>query len=123
MADIYPEYKVVLVRKLIEPQREIDGTSGALHQPRVGDQAVVVSVLEPEHRILECVDSSGRTRWVAEFHIDEIVEPPDNWSFQIVEVSPCVYRASGTGPRGMHAESTDTDPDKALADCREFALR
>jgi len=43
--------------------------------------------------------------------------------FDVREVSASVYRAVGIGPQKMHVESTDIDPDKALADCRAFVLR
>jgi len=44
-------------------------------------------------------------------------------TFDVSEISPGAYCAMARGPRGMRAESTDTDLDKVLADCRAFALR
>ena len=41
----------------------------------------------------------------------------------MTEVSNGVYRATGKGPHGTGVESTDTDPEKVLAHCREFAMR
>ena len=123
MMDTFAEHEIVLVRKLLTSYREVTGSSGIGRQPRVGDQAAVVNISKPDHRILECVDSDGRTLWLAEFHVEELAPPLDAWNFRVTEVSAGAYRAEGNGPRRMHVESTDTDPDKALADCREFALR
>ena len=48
---------------------------------------------------------------------------PHAWAFQVEEVSAGVYRCTGIGPRGVRVESTDSDPEKVLADCRTFARR
>jgi hypothetical protein len=48
---------------------------------------------------------------------------PAGWLFRVEEISAGVYRATGTGPGGMRVDSTDLDPDKALADCHAFAHR
>jgi len=119
----YLELDVVVIRALLEPTRNVTGTDRVVRQPRVGDQGAIVHILGSEHCMVECVDSSGLTWWLADFQFDELARPLDHWNFDVREVSPSVYRAVGFGPRKMHVESTDTDPDKALADCRAFALR
>jgi hypothetical protein len=117
------ELDIVVVEKLLVPTRDVTGTERMTRQPRVGDQGTVVRVLDGEHCVVECIDSSGFTVWLADFHVHELAPVLDRWRFQIEEISAGVYRAMGTGPRNMRVESTDTDPDKTLADCREFALR
>ena len=117
------EGDVVVIRQLIASKREVDGTEGATRQPRVGDQGAIVHVIGPDRRLVECIDSSGMTAWLATFHIDELSPTPVGWSFRVMETSSGVFRAVGAGPRGMIVESTDTDADKVLADCRQFALR
>jgi hypothetical protein len=77
----------------------------------------------PKACAVECVDSSGRTVWLADFDFDELCKVPDGWTFELTEMSPAVYSATGLGPRGETVCSTDTDPDKVLRDCRLFALR
>jgi len=119
----YRELDVVVVRTLLVPTRNVTGTDLVVRQPRVGDQGAIVHVLPSEHCVVECVDSSGLTSWSADFHVDELAPPLNRWTFDVREVSASVYRAVGSGPRNMHVESTDPDPDKALADCRAFALR
>ncbi len=120
---MYRELDVVLVRTLLVPTRNVTGTDRVVRQPRVGDQGAIVHILGAEHCIVECVDSSGLTSWLADFHVDELAPSLDRWKFDVREVSATVYRAVGIGPRNMHVESTDTDPEKALAECRAFALR
>jgi hypothetical protein len=97
----------------------------AIRRPRIGDQGAIVHVLGQEHRTVECVDSSGGTSWLADFHVTELVSALtlQLWHFDVREVSAGVYRASGKGPSGMSVDSTDADPDKAMSDCRAFALR
>jgi hypothetical protein len=80
-------------------------------------------MLDLEHRVVECVDSSGYTAWIADFHVDELAPALNGWKFEVSEVNAAVYRVVARGPRNMCAESTDADLDKALADCRAFALR
>jgi len=119
----YRELDCVIVRTLRTPTREVSGTDQVVRQPRVGDQGSIVHVLDSTHVVVECVDSSGYTPWVADFHVEELARLPKGWTFEVAEVSPGAYCAVARGPRNMRAESTDTDPDKALADCRAFALR
>jgi hypothetical protein len=123
MTSTYRELDVVVVRTLLVPTRNVTGTHRVVRQPRVGDQGAIVHILSSEHCVVECVDSSGLTSWLADFQFDELAPSLDRWNFDVREVSASVYRAVGIGPRKMHVESTDTDPDKALADCRAFAGR
>lgn len=120
---MHRELATVVVRKLVQPRRQVTGTERVLRQPRVGDQGTVVRVPGADWRTVECVDSSGCTLWLGDFHVDELAPPLGHWTFRFAEVSPGAYRATGDGPRGVHVESTDSDPEKATADCREFALR
>lgn len=123
MTPAYREFDVVVVRTLLLPTREVTGSDRVVRQPRAGDQGSIVHILGNDSYIVECVDSSGLTVWLADFHADELAPYLDRWTFDVREVSACVYRAIGTGPRNMRVETTDTDPDRALSDCREFALR
>jgi hypothetical protein len=119
----YRELDVVVVRRLIVPTRTVTGTDGVVRQPRIGDQGAVVRLLGSGRCLVECVDSSRSPLWLSEFHSDELAPALDKWRFDVREVSASAYRAVGNGPRNMRVESTDADPDKALADCRAFALR
>jgi hypothetical protein len=120
---MFRELEVVVVRGLVAATRDVTGTEGVVRQPRVGDLATVVDILDAAHCTVECVNSSGETRWLADFHLDELGPDLEAWKFDVREVSSGVYRAVGSGPRGMRVEATDTDADAALADCRAFALR
>jgi hypothetical protein len=71
----FKELDVVVVRSLRTTVRPVDGTAGVTRQPRVGDVGTVVHVLGPADYILECVDTDGRTAWVADFHVDELAPP------------------------------------------------
>jgi hypothetical protein len=119
----FRELETVLVRALFTPTRHVAGTAGLERQPRVGDQGTVVRALDSTTFVVECVDTSGGTLWVANFFAEELARPPLGWCFSADEVSAGVYRASGAGPNGEHVEATDTDPSAALATCREFAMR
>ncbi len=120
---MFAELDVVIVRALLVPTRSIDGSDGFCRQPRVGDQGTIVHVLGRDDFVVESVDASGHTVWLADFHRDELAIPPKGWRFTAEEVSPGVYRATGHGPRSLHVESTDSNLDIAIADCRVFALR
>jgi hypothetical protein len=123
MSACYHEHDVVVVRLLLQSTRYVTGTTGVVRQPRIGDAGAVVHILDDAHCTVECVDSSGRTCWLADFHVDELTPELADWTFDVHEVSAGVYRGVGRGPQRMSVESTDTDPDKVLADCRTFALR
>jgi hypothetical protein len=121
---MFNELDVVVVRELLTGHRHVDGTAGVVRQPYLGDIGTVVHVHDSKNFIVECIDSdSGYTLWLAEFHADELVCPPSAWTFRLSEVSPGAYMATGVGPRGMHAESKDSDPVRATANCRAFAIR
>lgn len=45
------------------------------------------------------------------------------WSFEVDEVSAGVYKVRGTDQAGRHVESTGTDPDAMLLECKKAALR
>lgn len=49
-------------------------------------------------------------------------ELPD-WEFEIEEVSAAVYRVTGVDQAGRSVESTGTDPDSLLSECRKAAER
>jgi hypothetical protein len=123
MAHEFQEGEEVVVRILLTTSRPVAEPRTSNHSPRIGDRCVVLRVLDAEHRTLECPDSDGRVRWIAEFQIDELSPPLTAWTFSVREISVGAYLASGDGPRKMHVESTDTDPNKSLANCREFALK
>ena len=120
---MFQEFDVVIVRALLTPARRVDGTEGVVRQPIVGDVGTIVHVHTPSDYIVESVDDRGYTIWLADFSINELALPREGWTFTAEEISPGVYRARGEGPRNMRTESTDTDPVRAIAKCREFALR
>ena len=93
MTSTYREHDVVIVRTLLRPNRDVTGSDNAARQPRIGDQGASVQVLDASRRLVECVESSGRTAWIAEFHIDELSPPLDHWRFELDEISAGVYRA------------------------------
>lgn len=47
----------------------------------------------------------------------------ENWYFKVVEVSPGVYRVTGTDGNERRVEATGTEPDAVLQECREAASR
>jgi hypothetical protein len=67
---------VVVVCSLNTATRQVTGTVGAVHPPRVGDQGAVLAVIGANIFQVECVDSSGRTRWLADF---EPLSSPLSW--------------------------------------------
>ena len=119
---MFRELEVVLVRKLRSITREVDGTAGAMRQPRIGDQGTVVLVLGDAEYAVESVKASGLTVWLADFHEDELAAALSGWTFAVEEVSAGVYRATGIGPGGLRVEATDTDDSIALSRCRELAI-
>lgn len=120
---MFGELDIVLVRALRSAVREVDGTPGVVRQPRVGDQGTIVHVLAPDRYIVESVDDAGHTLWLADFDTDELVKPMVDWQFSADEISAGVYRAVGVGPGGRCVEAVDSDVDRAMATCRELALR
>lgn len=46
-----------------------------------------------------------------------------NWTFEVEERSAGVYLARGRDQSDRTVECSGTDPDRAIADCREMASR
>lgn len=75
----FKELDVVHIVKLTCAERAIEGTEGIVRQPQVGDTGTVLLVLEDlNHRqyLVECVDPSGYTVWIADFEEDELNPDP-----------------------------------------------
>jgi hypothetical protein len=119
----FRELDTVVIANLLLSSRQVDGTRAVTRQPRVGDLGAVVHVLSDGQYLVECVDESGRTVWLAEFAASELSVQPAGWQFTVDETSAGAYRARGIGPSGAHVETTDTDPSAAIAASRAFALR
>jgi hypothetical protein len=70
----------VRVVRLLEPEREVTGSSDPAPQPRVGDRATVVADLGDGLYLLESCTDDGMTVWMGEFAAEELtlVERPDN---------------------------------------------
>jgi hypothetical protein len=68
----FKELDIVVVRSLRREVRPVDGTEGIRRQPLVGDVGTVVHVLGPADYVVECVDTDGRTAWVADLNVDEL---------------------------------------------------
>ena len=66
------EHDVVRVARLLTTSRPFDGSTGVLREPRIGDVGAIVHVLAERHFVVECVDASGRTVWLADFVADEL---------------------------------------------------
>lgn len=70
------ELDVVRVKTLSEPEREYDGSESVKRAPRVGDEGTIVRVLSDEglenKYLVEAVDNSGYTLWIAEFWENEL---------------------------------------------------
>jgi hypothetical protein len=45
------------------------------------------------------------------------------WSFSVEEVSAGVYRARGVDSTGRPVETTGSDPDRLLEECKQAAVR
>jgi hypothetical protein len=70
------ELNVVRINSLGDDSREFTGTPGIARPPKVGDAGTIVHVHSDTMFMVECVDSSGRTVWLAEFHRGEIETIP-----------------------------------------------
>ena len=55
-----------------------------------------------------------------EYPISNLV---DGWYFRVQEVSANVYKAQGTDLWNRQVSYVSTNPDEALAKCKEYALR
>jgi hypothetical protein len=69
---LFCELDVVRVTRLLTATRHVDGSSGMVRQPRVGDVGAIVHVLGEKAFVVECVDAGGLTAWVADFEAEEI---------------------------------------------------
>ncbi len=81
---------------------------GAPPYPRL----VCVREIVPERRIAD-----GEGMWVKTF--DDL----PGWTFEVNEVSACVYRVTGADSLGRRTEATGTDPEELLAAAREWAKK
>lgn len=52
---MFKELDEVLITRLLEPTRQVDGTGPMVRQPLVGDRGTVVYVLDASHYVVECV--------------------------------------------------------------------
>jgi hypothetical protein len=62
----------VRVVRLLEPEREVTGSSDPAPQPRVGDRATVVADLGDGLYLLESCTDDGMTLWMGEFAVEEL---------------------------------------------------
>ena len=46
-----------------------------------------------------------------------------NWKFDVDEVSAGVYRVFGEDQSGRNIEMTGTNPEKILAECKNWAMK
>lgn len=71
------ELDIVRIVKLLQDDRQCDGTAGVQRAPRIGDTGTVVHVHAVDGAAkaytVEDVDASGYTIWLADFHLDELV--------------------------------------------------
>ena len=62
----------VRVVRLLEPEREVSGSSEPAPQPRVGDTATIVADVGDRLYLVECCTDDGVLRWMAEFAAEEL---------------------------------------------------
>ena len=62
----------VRVAHLLEPEREVTGSSDPAPQPRVGDKATVVADLGEGLYLVESCTDDGMTVWMGEFAAEEL---------------------------------------------------
>ncbi len=64
----FHEFDVVRLVQLIDANRHYAGSEGIKRPPRIGDVGTIVYVAPGATSfIVECVDSSGLTGWLADF--------------------------------------------------------
>jgi hypothetical protein len=63
----------VRVVRLLEPEREVSGSSEPAPQPRVGDAATIVADVGEGIYLVESCTDDGVLRWMAEFAAEELV--------------------------------------------------
>jgi hypothetical protein len=70
---MFAEYDIVKVVKLNTTNRQFVGSENISRPPQVGDTGTVVHTLETNKAfIVEMVDSSGYTVWLADFLAEEL---------------------------------------------------
>jgi hypothetical protein len=62
----------VRVAHLLEPEREVTGSSDPAPQPRVGDKATIVADLGEGLYLVESCTDDGMTLWMGEFAAEEL---------------------------------------------------
>lgn len=65
------ELDCVKIVKLLDKDRNFDGTEGVKRPPKVSDVGTIV-FLKDEFCMIECVDSDGHTIWLADFLTEEL---------------------------------------------------
>ena len=72
--DLFHEYDVVRVKKLIVQDRWYTGSSTVKRPPSIGDCGTIVDIPKGsiDRLTAECVDKNGQTIWVADFIADEL---------------------------------------------------
>jgi hypothetical protein len=69
-------FAIVRVRQLLQDASEYDGWGLNKRLPRVGDSGTVLDILAapryPTRFVVECVQSGGRTLWLADFLAEEL---------------------------------------------------
>jgi hypothetical protein len=68
----FRELDAVRVVRLLTPTRQVDGSGGVVREPRPGDLGTIVHVLGEKTFVVECVEASGLTVWVADFAAEEL---------------------------------------------------
>jgi hypothetical protein len=65
-------FDVVRIERLLEPERDVDGSVETPPQPRVGELGTVVEALGDDVYLVERATDDGLTMWVAEFLDSEL---------------------------------------------------
>ena len=60
-------FDVVRIERLLEPERDVDGSVETPPQPRVGELGTIVEALGDDVYLVERATDDGLTMWVAEF--------------------------------------------------------
>jgi hypothetical protein len=63
----------VRVVRLLEPEREVTGSTEPAPQPRVGDRGTVVADVGEGLYLVESCTDDGMTLWMGEFAAEELV--------------------------------------------------
>lgn len=72
-------HDVVRVARLVEREREVDGSTATPPQPRIGETGTVVEAVGEDVYLVERHTDDGRVLWIAEFMGAELalVERPE----------------------------------------------